>query len=356
MCLSINGTAQIRLLISLILYIVVIQNNYKYGGSGYISQNIGTTSRNEAGSHVAVHELGHSLFELGDEYTSGSFTDDSPNCGNDDCDKFSDLVSSSAFNDVSCEIKACSDGNYRIGLDSIMRYLYYPVGDVNLRFTCCTYQALTKEMPDYCSKYEFSNGYLLSYCQNDYQGYGSGSYIENRVIESDRKDRYLLRNARFTIVEKPLVVSLDRAGDLVSIFSNNASQLFRISAVYGDFDSIDEAVSTDGVPSILQITATFESGDPQVLYLNTRVEVDIPPLSYSDSSDRIFENERDTLYVDADSFDIVIDAAQLGKSKLMSIESKVVDTRSMSSENKRKPKKKKKEKKEKKARGNKNKG
>ena len=167
----------------------MVQNSVKYGGAGYASLNIATTSLNSSGPQVAVHELGHSLFELADEYNSGSGTDNSPNCGNNNCDKFSDLVS--ALSNVSCEIAGCRNGNYFIGENSLMRYLNYPMGDVNLRFTCCSYQALTKEMPAYCSKYEFTNGYLLSYCQKDYQGYGSDSYNDSDMATSNRRSRSL---------------------------------------------------------------------------------------------------------------------------------------------------------------------
>lgn len=68
-----------------------------------------------------------------------------------------------------------------MGRNSFMKNMALPVGDVNLRFTCCTYLALTKSTPSYCSKYEFGPG-LLSYCQRDYQGYGGPSaYVKAKV-------------------------------------------------------------------------------------------------------------------------------------------------------------------------------
>lgn len=57
------------------LQTIVIHNDEKYGGAGYIKHNIGTTSIHERGPLVAVHELGHSLFELLDEYSYGWGTD-----------------------------------------------------------------------------------------------------------------------------------------------------------------------------------------------------------------------------------------------------------------------------------------
>lgn len=63
-----------------------------------------------------------------------------------------------------------------------MKNMALPVGDVNLRFTCCTYLAYTKTTPSYCRKYDnIGEGGLLKYCQNDYQGYGGPEvYLDQR--------------------------------------------------------------------------------------------------------------------------------------------------------------------------------
>ena len=56
-----------------------------------------------------------------------------------------------------------------------------PVGDVNLRFTCCTYLAYTKTTPSYCRKYDNIGEGLVKYCQKDYQGYGGPEvYVDQR--------------------------------------------------------------------------------------------------------------------------------------------------------------------------------
>jgi hypothetical protein len=47
---------------------IVIDNDTKYGGAGYFSENMATTSINSLGALVGLHEVGHSMFELGDEY------------------------------------------------------------------------------------------------------------------------------------------------------------------------------------------------------------------------------------------------------------------------------------------------
>ena len=48
---------------------IVIHNDEKYGGAGYAAENIATTSIHKVGPLLIKHELGHSLFELGDEYS-----------------------------------------------------------------------------------------------------------------------------------------------------------------------------------------------------------------------------------------------------------------------------------------------
>ncbi|MBZ0171845.1 MAG: M64 family metallopeptidase [Phycisphaerales bacterium] len=55
--------------------ILAIANSSKYGGAGYSSANVGTASgQNAASVEVAIHEMGHSLGDLADEYTYGGAT------------------------------------------------------------------------------------------------------------------------------------------------------------------------------------------------------------------------------------------------------------------------------------------
>lgn len=52
--------------------IIVLANSTKYGGAGYTSSDIATASGgNSAAGDVVVHEIGHSLGNLADEYTYG---------------------------------------------------------------------------------------------------------------------------------------------------------------------------------------------------------------------------------------------------------------------------------------------
>ncbi len=52
--------------------VIAIANSSKYGGAGYPSNNLGTAAgQNNSAAQIAIHELGHSLGDLADEYTYG---------------------------------------------------------------------------------------------------------------------------------------------------------------------------------------------------------------------------------------------------------------------------------------------
>jgi IgA Peptidase M64 len=52
--------------------VIAIANSSKYGGAGYPDNNLGTAAgRNGAAAQIAIHEMGHSLGDLADEYTYG---------------------------------------------------------------------------------------------------------------------------------------------------------------------------------------------------------------------------------------------------------------------------------------------
>jgi hypothetical protein len=55
--------------------ILAIANSSKYGGAGYSSSDVGTAAgQNSAAVEIAIHEMGHSLGNLADEYTYGGPT------------------------------------------------------------------------------------------------------------------------------------------------------------------------------------------------------------------------------------------------------------------------------------------
>jgi hypothetical protein len=95
------------------LQTVVIHNNPQYGGAGYNDENMATTSLSASGKPLLLHEIGHSLFNFGDEYSAGDATpENSPNCDYANCPK----VSSSPYDVISLmfldAIKPFSDNNF----------------------------------------------------------------------------------------------------------------------------------------------------------------------------------------------------------------------------------------------------
>lgn len=66
--------------------ILAIANSSKYGGAGYTSSNVGTLAgANGSAVEIAIHEMGHSLGDLADEYTYGgpsNYTGGEPNRAN----------------------------------------------------------------------------------------------------------------------------------------------------------------------------------------------------------------------------------------------------------------------------------
>jgi len=75
LCVSVNKAYNAAASAPDIDQIVAISNSSKYGGAGYPSNNLGTAAgQNGAAADIAIHELGHSLGDLADEYTYGGPT------------------------------------------------------------------------------------------------------------------------------------------------------------------------------------------------------------------------------------------------------------------------------------------
>lgn len=164
---------------------VVIHNDNRYGGAGYLSSNVATTTTHDKGHLVAVHELGHSLFELGDEYISGTGDIKNPNCDNKGCEKWQQWINlaqnsnNGEFESIGCFKNSCKGGVFfSASPSSFMKSLDSPVGEMNLLYSCCTFLVLTNNFPTYCNKY--GDG-LFDFCQNDYQGYGGPTVYSSKL-------------------------------------------------------------------------------------------------------------------------------------------------------------------------------
>ena len=66
--------------------VLAIANSSKYGGAGYSSNDLGTAAgQNASAVEIAIHEMGHSLGDLADEYTYGgpsNYTGGEPSAAN----------------------------------------------------------------------------------------------------------------------------------------------------------------------------------------------------------------------------------------------------------------------------------
>jgi len=142
-----------------------VENSGTYGGAGYTSSDVATTSINSSAPLVAVHEIGHSLFNLGDEYTSGTATPSKPNCDYAGCAKWQDML---GYNGVSCTAGNCAGGSYSASENTIMKALSYQFEEVNMRLSCCTYALETGSFPPYCDQFKqfTTTGDLSEFCQN----------------------------------------------------------------------------------------------------------------------------------------------------------------------------------------------
>jgi len=142
--------------------VIVVHNSLTYGGTG---GNPATVSLSPDAPQVAVHELGHSLFGLGDEYDSFSARPEhDPNCDYQGCPKWSDLIGKWG---VRCVPRKCDGGNFYASGETGMDLLGLPFGAANERITCCKYLYHTRTSPGYCSKFSTQGLNLQSWCDKN---------------------------------------------------------------------------------------------------------------------------------------------------------------------------------------------
>ncbi len=179
---------------------VVIHNDLKYGGGGATAYDIATTSIEPSAPHIAAHELGHSFFNLGDEYTVGTSTNTFPNCDAAGCHKWADLLTA-GFTGVTCDASSCAGGAYFASSVSIMRQLGMPYLPVNERLSCCEYHNVTGVWPSYCDKFTGAGLSLATFCTTHLRG--TSIYIAHPIwIELDHdviRDTWkMVRRTRLT--------------------------------------------------------------------------------------------------------------------------------------------------------------
>jgi hypothetical protein len=271
---------------------VVIENSEKYGGAGYQNENIATTSIHESGPKVAIHELGHSLFELGDEYIGSSFTAESgPNCDVDGCAKWADL--DEHLGGGLCEQKGCQNGDYFVPGSTFMNAIDQPFGEVNTRYTCCTFLALTKSLPSYCNRFEFGEG-LTKFCKNDYQGYGLP------YGQVDFKSELNATVGKYVLISHPATLILNTTEETFSYESSmqgEGPKTFLRRKYFGDFESL-RSVIDHGLSSVKQVSMEFDTGHEVFLYYRPSDTVEMPPNN---------ENMVEFIEVDLELLEVVVD-------------------------------------------------
>jgi len=188
---------------------------------------------------------------------------------------------------------------------------------VNERYTCCTYQALTKQMPNYCRAFDlpphFYSGYTLDYCKrNDYQGYGRDSYdpaVATTMRPHDEGLRQLLHpNDRYVQLWSPwlVTIALSAQGDGVPEVQHvgvGATGLYAKRQVVGDYANLAEAAQAadwTGDIRLVQVTIWYSTiivdteeeeaqADVQktlTLFFRSTLEVSVPLLDDDNDTDK----------------------------------------------------------------------
>jgi hypothetical protein len=105
---------------------------------------------------IVIHEIGHSLFNLADEYNINPASTKPAKSFNCDqtatCTKWSDLLGT---NGVNCVAGWCDGASSWTSETTIMNKLDAPMRfqEVNLRITCCVYKQRVNSYPPYCAQF-----------------------------------------------------------------------------------------------------------------------------------------------------------------------------------------------------------
>jgi hypothetical protein len=269
--------------------VIVIHNDAAYGGAGYNSAQMATASIHPLAKLVALHEIGHSLFNFGDEY-NGNSRDNYANCDVAGCSKWSDLIGNQKvariYGSVSCNLGYCHQGQYYTGQDSFMNGLGQPVGAVNERYTCCTFLALTGAMPSYCNVFDFTRDYLVNYCRTkNFQNYDIPDSGDVRVRRMNSKKKSSHRHD-YVFVKNPQLITIILGkgaenntfiGDEnLYIDEGREGGMYPIRWVDGDFATIEDARNM-GLRHIWRVIVETSNGRKYLRYHSDKTEVHVPP-------------------------------------------------------------------------------
>lgn len=141
--------------------VVAIHNSPIHGGSGGA---IATATTSPYGIPTIIHELGHSMFDLADEYTEKNASLRGNNCSSvaAQCSEWQDLIDAGL---ATCE-PGCRNNSKLTSEDNIMRSLNATTfGHVNNRLICCKYKKRTGSFPQFCEAYRNVGEGLENFCR-----------------------------------------------------------------------------------------------------------------------------------------------------------------------------------------------
>jgi len=272
---------------------VIVHNDVKYGGAGYISQNVATVSIHPSAPLVAVHELGHSFFDFFDEYSYISSTPSSAyNCDiGAGCPKWNDMIAD--YPNI-CSSKGCAGNNYNVGeSNSFMKALNYNVGPVLTRYTCCTYYALTGTIPPYCNGFIDKGMGLYAYCGSS--GYSPDSSLLAEGQDTEKRS-FETPGGKKIYIANPAEISLD-VNDIETssneIFTDKTSSQHLKPSFYAS--SLLDGETYD-IEDMLQVKVTFVSEEVKDFYVSRFDVVDVPPSEENDSVPDVHV-KRDTINI-----------------------------------------------------------
>jgi hypothetical protein len=289
------------------LYVLAIFESEQYGGSGGPGFRYAAVTNGDGTDMLTLHELGHSMFMLADEYDYSGSDSRWSNCEDrPGCPAWADLIAHGGFPEVGCEEdptatesghRGCRDNEYMVAQRSVMNELSVrKMGEANNRLSCCTFFVYSGQFPAYCDRFEFSPGYLENWCRsNDYQGYGEAAYgVESLTRGLDSGKGAVLK------VDNPrsVIVSVGGGGGAASVRGGGGPSAASFTArstgppglasrkqVEGDFSSLEEA-RLAGREEVLVVEVNFASGPPTVLLMDAVEELEVPlPLHNDDNVD-----------------------------------------------------------------------
>lgn len=268
------------------LQTIILQNNDQYAGAGYGSANVATSTIHPSGSKVVVHELGHSMFDLADEYSTGRGDASRPNCDNSGCSKWSDLQGSHG---VGCYPSMCRDNAFYSSesTGSFMKYLSNPVGAVNERLCCCTYMMVSGgSWPPFCDAYDVPAGKLESFCNLNHQGYRVSR--PGGVDGADRIDAGYVRVEEPTMFLFSLVLRGDEPNEYSFVESfAGPSQVYPARQVKGDYVDLEQARAE----RVVDVVRVWIRREPEVV-----VDDSAAAASSSCKDTELFFNGRDEIF------------------------------------------------------------